>query len=138
MGAPLPRFLIDQLRFGDEVDGPMTDVDRGPSRPGSGSMLPALLIAAFAFLSGGVAFYSAPATGEMAVIFPPSTSEQAAYAAIVGAGGKFVSGTKFDNIAVAYAEDPAFAQRVQALGGLLVLAARGLCAPTTDPPEYVI
>lgn len=98
-------------------------------------MLPALAIALFALAGGSVALYAAPPTGEMAVVFAFSTSEQAAYAAILKAGGRFVSGTRFDNIAVAYATDPDFAHRVQAYGGLFTLSARGLCAPSVSSKD---
>ena len=94
-----------------------------------GSVLPALLIVGFALALGAVASYAPPATGEMAVVFPPGTGEKAAYAAILSAGGRFVAPTRLDNIAVAYADRPDFAERVRALGGLFTLAARGLCTP---------
>lgn len=106
-----------------------------PKSAGFGGLLPALLIAAFTVVGATAALYAPPDTGEMAVVFPISTSEQAAYAAVTAAGGRFVSGTKFDNIVVAYAVDADFDDRVRALGGLFVLAARGLCAPASAPQE---
>ncbi len=96
-------------------------------------MLPALLLSAFVLVVAGMAAYAPPARGEMAVVFPPGTSEQSAYGAIRAAGGSFVGPTHFDNIVVAYASDTGFADRVRATGALLLLAAHGLCAPT--PPE---
>ena len=97
------------------------------------SLVPALLIAGFALSAGAAAFHAPPATGEMAVVFAPGTDERTAYSAILAAGGRFVAPTRLDNIAVAYAEQPDFAERVRALGGLFTLAARGLCTPLNGP-----
>ena len=94
------------------------------------SVLPALGIAAFALTIGLAASYAPPQTGEMAVVFAPGTTEKLAHAAILSAGGRFVAPTRLDNIAVAYAVQPDFAERVRALGGLFTLAARGLCTPS--------
>lgn len=94
------------------------------------SVLPALGIAAFALAIGLAAFYAHPGTGEMAVVFAPGTTEKLAHSAILAAGGRFVSPTRLDNIAVAYAVQPDFVERVRALGGLFTLAARGLCTPS--------
>lgn len=113
-------------------------MNTAPKNAASGGLAPALLIAAFAIIGASLALYAPPATGEMAVVFPLSTSEQAAYSTVVAAGGRFVSGTKFDNIVVAYALDADFDDRVRALGGLFVLAARGLCAPASTPQEQAI
>lgn len=96
-------------------------------------LLPALLLSAFVFIAAAIGAYAPPARGEMAVVFPPGTSEQRAYGAILAAGGSFVGPTHFDNIVVAFAADTGFADRVRATGALLLLAAHGLCAPT--PPE---
>ncbi len=90
-------------------------------------MLPAIVIALFVVVISTVAYYWPPSTGEMAVVFPPGTSEKAAFYAVVAAGGSFVSSTRLDNIVIAYAQDTEFSVRVRALGGLMILAARGLC-----------
>ena len=99
----------------------------------AGSLLAAVLIALFGLGIGTVAAYAPPARGEMAVVFPPGTSAKAAYFAILEAGGRFVAPTRLDNIAVAYAADAQFVDRVRALGGLFTLAAHGLCGPLETP-----
>ena len=99
------------------------------TEPDRGSLVPALLIAVFALAIGATAAYAPPRTGEMAVVFAPGTAEQNVFAAILAARGRFVAPTRFDNIVVAYALDPGFAGRVQAFGGLITLAAHGLCTP---------
>jgi hypothetical protein len=87
------------------------------------------VLSAFVFGVAAIAAYAPPARGEVAVVFPPGTSEQSAYHAIRQAGGRFVAPTRLGNIVVAHADDPAFADRVRGLGALLLLAAHGLCAP---------
>lgn len=94
-----------------------------------GNLLPAIVIAVVAFVGGVIAFYSPPAEGEMAVVFPMGTAESAARGLILEAGGRFVAPTQFSNVAVVFAPDPAFAGRVRALGALFTVAARGLCGP---------
>lgn len=107
-----------------------TGVRANAAKADRGSILPALAIAGFALAVASVAYFAPPDTGEMAVVFLPGTSEKAAYAAILSAGGRFVAPTRIDNIAVAFANSPDFAERVRALGGLFTLAARGLCTPS--------
>lgn len=92
-------------------------------------MLPALLVAAGVFCVGMAAAYAPPDKGEVAVVFPIGTDEYTAYSTIQAAGGRFVAGSKFSNIVVAYAADAQFHDRVKELGGLFTLAAFGLCAP---------
>jgi hypothetical protein len=98
----------------------------------AGSLLPALLIALFGLGIGAYAFYAPPPRGEMAVVFAPGTSAKTAYLAILAAGGRFVAPTRLDNIAVAYAEDTDFDDRVRSFGGLFTLAAHGLCEPAAN------
>jgi hypothetical protein len=107
----------------------MTQARADIAKTDKASLLPALLIAGFALAFGAVASYAPPATGGMAVVFAPGTGEKAAYRAILAAGGRFVAPTRLDNVAVAYAQTPDFAERVRAFGGLFTLAARGLCTP---------
>lgn len=94
--------------------------------------LPALAITLIGLGGSAVAYYAPPATGEMAVVFWPGTDQRLAYRTILDAGGRYVAGSRFGNIAIAYAPDPGFSERVRQAGALLLLAARGLCAPATD------
>ncbi|MBE7732336.1 hypothetical protein [Devosia faecipullorum] len=71
----------------------------------------------------------APETGEMAVIFPPFTTEETAWAIVRDAGGAFVAPTRIPNIIVAHTNDTGFQRRVQEMGAIFFLAANGLCAP---------
>lgn len=96
------------------------------------ALLPALLVALGGFGIGGAAFYAPPATGEMAVIFAPWVDEPQALAAIIAAGGSLAGSTRLGNIAVAYASDAGFAERIRAHGGLFTLSATALCG--TLPP----
>lgn len=68
----------------------------------------------------------------MAVVFPFGTDQVTAYRIVLADGGRFVGGSKFSNIVIAYATDAGFAGRVQASGALFTMAARGLCAPAND------
>ena len=91
--------------------------------------LPAVV---FTLLSGVVVFTATmqpPAKGEMAVVFPPATSELTAWALVRQAGGLIVSPTRLSNVVVAYAPDTGFETRVRQLGALFLFAAKGLCAP---------
>lgn len=92
--------------------------------------LPALLFAAFSALALA-APQRAPETGQMAVVFPPFTSEETAWAIVRQAGGSLVAPTRLPNVVVAHAADSGFQTRVGALGALFFLAATGLCAPIT-------
>ena len=94
--------------------------------------LPALAAAVFTAAIVVVAVYWPPAQGQMAVVFLPGTSEQQAFRAVLDAGGRFVSGSRFDNVVIAYAPDAEFAARVRAQGGLFTLAAEGLCSPSIN------
>jgi hypothetical protein len=94
-------------------------------------LLPALL---FALVSALVlaAPLRAPDTGQIAVVFPPFTTEQTAWSLVREAGGSIVAPTRIPNIVVAYAHDADFQSRMRTLGGLFFLAASGLCAPLTS------
>lgn len=65
----------------------------------------------------------------MAVVFAPWVSATDAYRTILAAGGQFVANSRFDNIAVAFAPDESFKDRVTAAGALFLLAATGICGP---------
>lgn len=93
------------------------------------TLWPALALAAFVFIASAIALYAAPTRGEMAVVFPPGTPDQAAYQLVLEAGGHFVGPTHFSNIVVAFASDEGFGDRIRAAGALLLLAAQGLCGP---------
>lgn len=87
---------------------------------------------AFTLLSGGTVLGATmlpPPKGEMAVVFPPATSELTAWALVRQAGGLIVAPTRLSNIVVAYAPDEEFQARVRSLGALFLFAAKGLCAP---------
>lgn len=91
-------------------------------------LLPAILFALFSALALALPL-RAPDIGQVAVVFPPFTSEQTAWALVRQAGGAVVAPTRIPNIVVAYAQDAEFQSRMRALGGLFFLAADGLCAP---------
>ena len=98
------------------------------------SLWPAIVVALFGMGIAAYAFYAPPPRGEMAVVFAPGTSAKSAYFAILAAGGQFVAPTRLDNIAVAFAPDDNFRDRVRSFGGLFTLAAHGLCEPA-NPTE---
>lgn len=91
-------------------------------------LLPALGLSFCVLVFGVVAVYAPPARGEMAIVFPPGTSESYAYGAIVSSGGKIVGTSRFQNIVVAYAQDEGFRSRILDHGGWFALAAKGLCS----------
>ncbi|MBL1405810.1 MAG: hypothetical protein COC00_007490 [Rhizobiales bacterium] len=93
------------------------------------TLAPALLIAFFALTAEAVVFYAPPASGQMAVFFPPNTSETTAFEAVSNAGGSFVGSSRFSNIIIVYAPDEGFRQRISNHGGWFTLAAQGLCSP---------
>lgn len=95
------------------------------------AFVPAVLIALAAIVIEIVVFYAPPDEGQMAVFFPPSTTEVTAIAAIARAGGSFVGSSRFSNIIIAYAPDDGFRQRISNHGGWFTLAAEGLCSPST-------
>lgn len=94
--------------------------------------VPAILFAALTVAAVIGATLSAPPKGQMAVVFPPMTSELTAWALVREAGGLIVGPTQLANIVVAYAPDETFQNRVRALGALFFLTATGLCAPASD------
>jgi len=102
----------------------------------AGSLWPAVLIALFGMGIAAYAFYAPPPRGEMAVVFSPGTDAKTAYFAILAAGGRFVGPTRLDNIAVAYALDDNFKDRIRSFGGLFTLAAHGLCEPAILTESY--
>lgn len=108
----------------------MTAVRRNPALV---SMVPALLVAVLALGAGAVSAFAPPATGEMAVIFAPGTTQAAAIGTVLAAGGRFANAGRFDNIVIALADDSQFEHRVREAGALLVLAATGLCGDRAAP-----
>ena len=99
--------------------------------PGETSPLHFLPAIAFALVSAVAlaAPMRAPELGQMAVVFPPFTTEETAWALVRDAGGSIVAPTRIPNIVVAYAHDDGFQDRLRQSGGLFFLAASGLCAP---------
>jgi hypothetical protein len=95
--------------------------------PGMIAFLPALLVTLFTALCGMAALYAPPPTGQMGVVFPPWTSEAGAIRAVTAAGGTLANGSRFSNIIVAYASDPAFSARVRSEGAWFTVSATGLC-----------
>ena len=96
------------------------------------ALLPAALLAlATASIAVG-ATMAPPATGQMAVVFPPLTDELTAWAIVHEAGGLVVGPTTLANIVVAYAPDDQFQNRARQLGALFFVAAQGLCASVAD------
>jgi hypothetical protein len=94
--------------------------------------VPAAFFALLAVTTVLVAAMAAPAKGQMAVVFPPMTSELTAWALVRQAGGLIVAPTQLPNVVVAYAPDETFQSRVQSLGALFLFAAEGLCAPSAN------
>jgi hypothetical protein len=95
-------------------------------------LAPALIFSAVSILLV-TAFMLAPQSkGQMAVAFPPFTSEETAWSIVIAAGGYAVGPTRLPNIVVAYADDAGFQQRARSLGALFFLKASGLCAPQLD------
>jgi hypothetical protein len=92
-------------------------------------LVPALAIAFCAVISGFLAFYAPPPTGELGVVFAPWVSEAEAVSAVIAAGGRLVNASRLSNVLVAYAPDGGFDARVRAQGAWFTVAARGLCAP---------
>lgn len=93
------------------------------------ALAPALALSIVSFCGIAYAGYAPPEKGEMAVVFSPGIGEAQAYNAIVAAGGRVVSPSRFGNVVVVFAPDEGFVGRVRAQGGWLALAATGLCAP---------
>lgn len=95
------------------------------------ALLPALLVALLALTVGAASAYAPPATGQMAVVFPPGTGEVEAFQRVVQAGGLVLGPSRFDNIVIALAPDPGFAARVAGQGALFTLKATGICGPAS-------
>lgn len=95
------------------------------------ALLPALFVALLAFTVGAASAYAPPATGEMAVLFPPGVDEVEAFERVVQAGGLILGPSRFGNIVIALAPDPGFAARVAERGALLTLKATGICGPAS-------
>lgn len=94
------------------------------------ALAPALLIAFVALVTEAIVFYAPPSTGQMAVFFPPNTSEITAFTAVSKAGGSFVGSSRFSNIIIVNAPDKGFRKRISNHGGWFTLAAEGLCSPS--------
>lgn len=116
------------------LDTPMQSrPDTHPTR-GKRRLLPFLPAGLFALVGAAalVAPQAAPDEGEMAVIFPPFTSEADAWDRVHKAGGYVVGPTNFSNIVVVFADDTEFKDRVGQYGALWFTAATGLCAEATS------
>jgi hypothetical protein len=101
---------------------------------GKRRLLPYLPAGLFALVGAAAiaAPQAAPDMGEMAVIFPPFTSETDAWERVHQAGGYVVGPTNFSNIVVVYADDAQFKDRAGQYGALWFTAATGLCAEATS------
>jgi hypothetical protein len=97
------------------------------------ALLPAIVVAIGALLSGAAVAYAPAAKGEMAVLFAPWVSEADALRTIVAAGGEYVGPTRFGNLLIAFAPDDHFAERVRQAGALMLLAATGVCGELDTP-----
>jgi hypothetical protein len=95
------------------------------------ALLPALLVAVMAFAGGAASEYAPPATGQMAVVFPPWIGEVEAFELVAEAGGQLVGPSRFGNIVIAFAPDVGFAARVGQHGALFTLKATGICGPAS-------
>ena len=93
---------------------------------------PALIFSTVSFVLIAAFMLAPQAKGEMAVAFPPCTSEETAWSIVRQAGGYAVGPTQLPNIVVAYAGDADFQRRARDLGALFFLNATGLCAPQLD------
>lgn len=109
---------------------PVTD-----TRAGWLALMPALAVAGLTSMALVLSSYWPPERGEMAVVLAPGASEQQVYAAILAAGGRYVAPNRFSNIAIAFAPDAGFQQRVRGQGALFALRATGLCAPVAPGSE---
>ncbi len=117
------------LAASDEVSAPV-------HRSGALTLVPALLVAALTLGVSVAAAYAPPATGDMAVAFPPWVDETEAAAAVHRAGGRLIGPTRLGNVIVVHADDPGFAARVGTQGALFTLAAEGIfCRLSPIPPE---
>lgn len=101
------------------------------ARTGLLQLLPTAAFAVFATIALASPL-QAPRQGQMAVVFPPFTSEQTAWALIRAAGGAFVAPTKIPNIVIAYGPDQNFQTRLRGLGAWFFVAAEGLCTPNFE------
>jgi hypothetical protein len=95
------------------------------------ALLPALLVALVTLVAGTASAYAPPATGEMAVVFPPWTNEVEAFEVVARAGGLLVGPSRFGNIVIALATDSGFAARVAQHGALFTTNATGICGPAS-------
>lgn len=69
--------------------------------------------------------------GAVAVVFPPSVDEMAAWELVMASGGLIVGPTQLPNVVVAFAPDAGFEGRARARGALLFMKASGLCTTPT-------
>jgi hypothetical protein len=95
------------------------------------ALLPALFVALLTLAAGTASAYAPPATGEMAVVFPPWTGEVEAFEMVARAGGQLVGPSRFGNIVIAVAPDRGFPARVAEQGALFTLKATGICGPAS-------
>lgn len=90
------------------------------------SILPALLITLSSAVIASAASLAAPASGKVGVIFSPGLSGEEATQRVVAAGGLPVDIGTFDNIVVAWVENPTFGERIEEEGAWLTFDPLGL------------
>lgn len=95
------------------------------------ALLPALAVSVLTLVAGTASAYAPPVSGEMAVVFPPWTSEIEAFELVARAGGLLVGPSRFGNIVIALAPDAGFAARVAQQGALFTTKATGICGPAS-------
>ena len=95
------------------------------------ALAPALFVTGLTVAVGAASAYAPPASGEMAVVFPPWIDEVQAFELVAEAGGQIVGPSRFGNIVIAFAPDTGFAARVAEQGALFTLKATGICGPAS-------
>lgn len=95
------------------------------------ALLPALFVAIATVAAGAASEYAPPATGQMAVVFPPWVGEVEAFELVAEAGGRLVGPSRFGNVVIAFASDAGFASRVGQRGALFTTKATGICGPAS-------
>lgn len=112
-----------------------TGADGSEVRSPAGStwlaLLPALAMAVVTVAVAAASEYAPPAQGEMAVVFPPWTSEVEAFELVAEAGGLIVGPSRFGNVVIALAPDTGFGARVGRQGALFTIKATGICGPAS-------
>ena len=95
------------------------------------ALLPTVFVALMTFAVGAANAYAPPASGQLAVVFPPWVGEVEAFGLVAEAGGRIVGPSRFGNIVIAFAPDPGFAERIARQGALFTTQATGICGPAS-------